>query len=98
MNTANLQLEGLYAAVGALMTALRDKDVLDAEEIERVLAETEARLARDPGRPQELSAAHVDAICFPVRYLRLANRLETEGKPLSFTELARRVGREKPEH
>src|SRR5690606_15937290 len=34
MNTANLQLEGLYAALAALMNAIRDKGVLSADEIE----------------------------------------------------------------
>lgn len=97
MNTANLQLEGLCAAVGALMAALREKGALSTEEIDRALAETEARLADDPGRPSELSAAHVDAIRFPLRYLRLTNRLESEGQSLPFAELARRVGQEKHE-
>ena len=98
MNTANLQLEGLYAAVSTLMTTLRNKGVLSAQEIENALAETERRLSADPDRPTELSAAHVDAICFPVRYLRLANRLEAEGTTPSFTELARRIGQDKREH
>jgi len=98
MNTANLQLEGLYAAVGSLVSALREKGVLSSEEIERALAGTEARLASEPERPSTLSPAHVDAICFPVRYLRLANRLEAEGTHLPFSELARRIGRDKPDH
>ncbi len=98
MNTANLQLEGLYAAVGSLLSLLREKGVLTSEEIEGALAETEAQLASDPARPPGLSAANVDAICFPVRYLRLANRLEAEGNRLPFSELTRRIGRDKPDH
>ena len=97
MNTANLQLEGLYAAVSALMRALQQKGVITEGEIESTLAETEELLAADPGRPAELHPAHRDAILFPLRYLRLANRLAAAGELPSFTEVAARVGREKPE-
>jgi hypothetical protein len=96
MNTANLQLEGLYAAVAGLMNALRDKNVLTKEEIDHALDSVEATMMADPGRPTELSAAHVDAICFPARFLRLANQATSRGEPLSFAQLAAEVGRTKP--
>jgi hypothetical protein len=98
MNTANLQLEGLYVAVSALMNALREKGVLTQEEIEASLADAEGRVASDPGRPLEMSPAHVDAILFPLRYLRLANRTWAADEVPGFMALAARVGREKPPH
>ena len=50
MNPANLQLEGLYAAVAALMHALRDKGVLSTLEIETALAAAEQKIETDPAR------------------------------------------------
>jgi hypothetical protein len=96
MNTANLQIEGLLVAVSALMEALRARGALTGAEIDGALAEAEAAILDDRERPAELSHAHVEAICFPVRYLRLANRGAGEGAVPSFTDMAARVGREKP--
>jgi hypothetical protein len=97
MNTANLQLEGVYAVLAALFGALRDRGVLEAGELDALLAGVEARLASDPQRPQELREANIDAICFPARLLRLALAGSAAGEELSFAELAVRVGRTKPE-
>ncbi|MCD1645694.1 hypothetical protein [Aurantimonas coralicida] len=97
MNTANLQLEGLYAAFAAMMTAIRERGLLDAGEIDRALAVAEEKIVNDPGRPTKLSAANVEAICFPLRYLRLANEASARGEDLSFTQLAQNVGRMKPD-
>jgi hypothetical protein len=74
MNTANLQLEGLYAAMAAIIGTLQQKGVLSPQEIERCLLDAEEATARD--RPHELSAAHIDAIRFPFRYLRAASKGE----------------------
>lgn len=98
MNTANLQLEGLYLALGSVLSLLREKGLLSEQEIDSALASAEVKASFDPDRPQELSAAHVDAICFPLRLLRLANKAHAEGRQLSFTELAVRVGETKPGH
>lgn len=94
MNTANLQLEGLYVAVAALVSALRDKGVLSGEEVEHALSSAEATLAADPRRPSELSHAHLEAIAFPLRFLRLANAAGAGGEPLRFADIAARVGQE----
>ena len=95
MNTANLQLEGLYAAVASLMNALREKNVLSQAEIDRALVGAEEAIVTDPGRPTPLSAAHVDAVCFPARFLRLANQANARGEALSFAQIAAAVGRSK---
>ena len=92
MNTANLQLEGLYLAVAAMMNAIRDKGLLSEAEIEGALARAEEVATADPLRPPHLSAAHIDAICFPLRLLRLANSAGERGQQPSFTELATQVG------
>ena len=95
MNTANLQLEGVYAALTALMTALRDKGLLNVDEIDQALAKAETCLVADVRRPAEVSAANVEAICFPLRYLRMANRAAAEEPAPAFSVLAARVGQSK---
>lgn len=92
MNTANLQLEGLYVVLSALLISLRDKGVFDGRELEHILCETEERLASDPNRTAQLRGANVDAICFPARYLRQALQSSAQGGSQSFPELATRVG------
>jgi hypothetical protein len=95
MNTANLQLEGLYVAVAAILNAIREKGLLTEQEIERALAGAEQVALGDRS---QLSPAHVDGICFPLRLLRLANKAGAQGQQRSFSELATRVGQTKPEH
>lgn len=95
MNTANLQLEGVYVAMTALMAALRDSGVLGRDDIDRALGRAEAALMADSRRPAQLSAANVEAICFPLRYLRIANEAAADDQPLSFSELAARVAQRK---
>jgi hypothetical protein len=97
MNPANLQLEGVYIAMAALVHALRDKGALSAEEIDAALANAEEKLAADPGRKTKLSDASRDGVFFPIRFLRLANQASAEGKHLSFSQLASRVGQTKPD-
>jgi hypothetical protein len=92
MNTANLQLEGIYAVMAALIGVMREKGLLDGEEIDQLLAGVEKTLTSDPGRPAELRRANVDAICFPARFLRLALRASSEGRQPSFAQVAGRVG------
>ncbi|MBG0810312.1 hypothetical protein IY145_13070 [Methylosinus sp. H3A] len=96
MNTANLQLEGVYAILSALFGALRDRGVLGAEEIDALLVDVERSLARDPLRPRELRDANFEAICFPARLLRLALRESAAGEAFSFAQLAGRVGQATP--
>src|SRR5215218_5306878 len=91
MNTANLQLEGVYVALAALTEALRSKGLLSQEEIHQALTDAQNRIAADPSRPNELSPAHVDAICFPLRFLTLANSHAAEGRQFSFMKLAAEV-------
>jgi hypothetical protein len=88
MNTANLQLEGLYSAVAALTNLLKEKGVLSREEIDACLNAAEATTIQD--RPHELSAANVEAIRFPFRYLRATN--QAGNPPPSFAAVATQIG------
>jgi hypothetical protein len=90
MNTANLQLEGLYMAVASLVELMKDKGLASTEEIDIALARAE-RSAYD-GKAEEMSPANLSAISFPIRLLRLANSTAAAGASLPFPELARRVG------
>lgn len=89
MNTANLQLEGLYAAVAALMNSLREKGVMSEDEIDACLKDAEALNAE---ARRSLSPSNVDAVRFPFRYLRAANRTAAQGQPKSFFDLATEIG------
>jgi hypothetical protein len=93
MNTANLQLEGLYMAIAAMTEALKQKGLLDAKEVDAALARAERSAIE--GIERDLSAANVEAISFPIRLLRLANSTSFAGNPLPFSELTRRVGEAK---
>jgi len=48
-------------------------------------------------KDQDIYGANVDAICFPVRFLRQALQASSEGRSQSFAHLASRVGQVKRE-
>lgn len=93
MNTANLQLEGLYAALSAILNLLRDKELVSQAEIEEALAGAEAGIDAE-GNGAELSHANLEAARFPIRFLRLAN--QGDGLEESFLERTRRIGLARP--
>jgi hypothetical protein len=72
--------------------------MLTTEEVQHALNRAEANASTDPLRPRELSGANVDAICFPIRFLRIAADAAARGGQMSFAELAARVGHTKPDH
>ncbi len=92
MNTANLQLEGLYLVVAALNEALVEKGVLGRDEIDQALRLAEETAIGDDRAVEDLSPSNRDAVAFPARLLALANRMGSEGGIASFSELARMVG------
>lgn len=89
MNTANLQLEGLLLAVSAMADALKTKELLSQAEIDAALERAEEIAGSDPGRSEQMSAANVAAVLFPIRFLREANAT-SDG---SFSRLAAQVAR-----
>jgi hypothetical protein len=91
MNTGNLQLEGLYLAVAALVDLLVAKGLVRADEVDGALALAEETAASDP-HVDQLSRSNRDAMLFPIRILRMANNSSSgEGTP-PFSELTRQVG------
>jgi len=94
MNTANLQLEGLYIAVTALAEALREKGVLSSDELARSLDRAET-IAWEAEAKKGLSTSNIEAVVFPVRYLRVAVEAAAQGNHLPFHEVARIVGEAK---
>ena len=91
MNTANLQLEGLLLAVAALCAELQRKGLLTPYEIEAALDRAGQGAS---ARATELSDANVEAIHFPLRFLRQALR-GAEGT-LDYRTIAAEIGRSPP--
>lgn len=95
MNQANLQLEGLMMAIVGLNRMLVEKGLASAHEIEAVLRRAEARITSDERfQDEDFALANRDAMCFPIRVLRLANGDEACAA-VGFSALARAVGRTK---
>lgn len=97
MNTANLQLEGLYLAIAAITNALVEKNLLSRDEVGKALQRAEQTALGDY-RTEELTGAQQDAVAFAPRLLILANAKAAEGQALNFSELAKLVGQTKPPH
>jgi hypothetical protein len=91
MNTANLQLEGLYLALAALTDLLASKGLVSREEIDGAFESAEQTALNDY-RADELRPANREAVAFPSRFLRLANKPASRGVAPGFSELARLVG------
>jgi hypothetical protein len=90
MNTANLQLQGLLAALSSILRKIEQKNVLSREEINEALERAEMDATRSP-QHESLSDAHIDAIRFPARYLKTA---QCSGIA-TFEEIAAAVGQRK---
>ncbi|PZO79848.1 MAG: hypothetical protein DI629_08100 [Mesorhizobium amorphae] len=89
MNTANLQLEGLYLALASVLSSLKRQDVLSGAKIDAALAEAE-RCAASGEDGRERSLSNTQAVLFPIRLLRLANAYDAGELP-PFSELAAKV-------
>ena len=95
MNTANLQLEGMLMALAHLNALFVSKGLLSADEIDEVLHKAEAGLTSEERLIEDLSPSNRDAVCFPIRVLRIANRRSGEIEPSSFSTLAKAVAQRK---
>ncbi len=94
MNTANLQLEGLYLCLASLTNALVAKGLITRAEVDAVYQEAEQTAVSD-FHNQELSAANRDALAFPARLLRLMNNSASDAEIPRFSEMAKLVGETK---
>lgn len=88
MNTANLQMQGMLLALTALCRELMRKDLLKVGEIAAALDQAEAGAS---SCESGLSDSNIQAIQFPIRFLRLA--LEQEHAALDFQALSAEIGR-----
>ncbi len=95
MDTSDLQLIGLHAAVAAVIGCLKRRGLVTAGEIDRALCEVEAQAVSTGISHPRLSSDNIETMCFPVRYLRAANAVDEGATPLpSFvTSRATRTGR-----
>ena len=95
MNTANLQVQGLLLATYALLDFMKQKGVLNREEIEPALETAEANARADATRVANLSDSNLEAVLFPIRFLRCANTSATT--PETFSTIAQLIGETKLE-
>ena len=95
MNTANLQLEGLYLAIASVNNLLVAKGVLTRHEIAQALEHAEQVALGDYRVDGELRPANRDAIAFPARLLMQANSGASHTDIQSFSELCKKVGERK---
>jgi hypothetical protein len=98
MNSANLQLEGLYLAIAAMHETLVRTGVVSRQDVDDAMREAEQTAINDDRSVESLRPAERDALAFPARLLRIANATASDGDALSFSALARRVGTAKPAH
>lgn len=95
MNVANLQLEGLVMAIAAINQSLVAKGVLSVDDVDLSLRKVEASMTSEERLFQDMSPSNRDAVCFPIRLLRMANLSQGEDGVPSFAELARMVAKAK---
>jgi len=93
MNVANLQLQGMLLAITALLDAMKLKGVMNGQEIDEALETAAANALSDPARLSGLSDANIDAMLFPIRFLRQAN--VASKTPETFTTITQLVGETK---
>jgi hypothetical protein len=94
MNTANLQLEGLLVALAELSRVLVESGCVSRDALEEGMRKAEQTIHADEARTSQLSASQIGAVLFPIRYLALANTVETSQ---SFARLAAEIGHLKPD-
>jgi hypothetical protein len=92
MNTANLELEGLYVAIAAVNHLLVQKGLITQTELQGVLDHAHD-VAKTAASERELSGSNREAICFPIRFLMLACDKADRGEPIDFQSVTRDIGR-----
>ena len=95
MNVANLQLEGLMMALASINNLLVRKGLVSIDEIDEALHRAESAFTSEPRLYDDMSPAQRDAVCFPLRLLRMANRGEAADGVPNFPDLTKMVARRK---
>ena len=78
-----------------LLTTSGHKGLLSVDDIDLALRKAKAGITSDERAYEEMSPANRDAICFPIRLLRLANNAQSETSVPPFSELTKMVGQTK---
>jgi hypothetical protein len=78
--------------MASLHRLLSEKGILTTPEIDTMLRRAEAGITGDDRFSEEIPLASRDAMCFPIRLLRLANNQKPDEFAAGFSELARGVG------
>ncbi len=92
MNTANLGLEGLCLAIASVNALLVEKGLVSHAEMREAL-ERAGESATAKGEHDDLSEANRKAICFPIRFLMLANEKTEKQETVRFRSVAEEIGR-----
>ena len=92
MNTANLQLEGLYLAIASFNGTLIANGVVTVEEVDTAVLSAEQAALGDYRMAENLTPSQREAVAFPARLLRMANNGSTGSETQTFSELAKMVG------
>ena len=90
MNTANLQLEGLFTAIASINALFVDKGLVSRGEIQQALERAQHGVSCEA---RSLSEANQKAMLFPIRLLLLANEDSGQGRSRTFAEYAEAVGK-----
>ncbi|MEP7453506.1 hypothetical protein [Phyllobacterium sp. SB3] len=93
MDTGNLQLQGVCLALASLNKLLVSKGLVSPEEIQAALSQAEVAAESDERFFDSLTPPQRDAVTFPIRFLQAA--MGNDGADLSFTALAKAVGKTK---
>jgi len=89
MNSANLQLEGLYLAIAAMHETMIAKGLVSRQDVDDAMRAAEQTAINDHRSIENLRPAERDALAFPARLLRMANATVSDDGALSFSALAR---------
>lgn len=95
MNVANLQLQGLLLAFASINLMLVKRGIVSLDDVDDALHKAESNLASEERTFEDLPPASRDALLFPIRLLRAANRGQGGADIPLFSDLAKLVGREK---
>lgn len=82
-------------AVASINNALVHRGILSIDEIDTALRKAEASLTGEERLFEDMTPANRDAVCFPLRFLQVANNAQGETDIPPFGELAKMVGQTK---
>jgi hypothetical protein len=94
MNTANLQLEGLYIAFASILNTLVEKGLLSREEINVAMQRAEQTVVGDIRVTEDLSPANRDAISLSGKANRIGQQHGLRGRSAALFGTCENGGRD----